>query len=199
MDEQLKNAKRLFYEKNYEEAKELFVKLNEPYEAGLSSLLLDDLKGARELFSIKKDECTASSFGLIVLDILEGKSPKQPSFFQIRSFFEIFVNLLVENKLYKYAQKIIDNYMFFTTVNPETPKFAARVLNANNFNRAVPFFVKKAKEICYYDAEIYYIEASIYMIEKKYEEALNSINECLAFAPEYYPVKRLAMEIEKTS
>jgi len=199
VDEKLNKALNLFYKKNYKDAKEIFIEINEPYEAGLCSLLLQDLKEARKFFEIKQDCCMASDFGIKILNILEDKGVKPFTYFQVRSFLEIYINLLIENNLFEWAEKIIACYGFFTNSNPEAPKFIARVLNANNYNKTVHFFAQTAKNTCYYDAEIYYIDAELYIKEKNYNEAKKCIDECLSFAPEYYPLLRLKEKLETLS
>ncbi|MDO5437844.1 MAG: hypothetical protein Q4F80_06575 [bacterium] len=197
MNEKLTSAHNLFYEKNYADAKNIFIELNQTYEAGLCSLLLRDLKEARKFFKIKEGNCPASNFGLVIIDLLEDKIPKQTQYFQVRSFLEIYINLLIENKFFDWGQKIIDNYEFFTRANLEVPKFIARVLYANNQNKAVHSFAKLAKELCFFDAEIHYIDASIYILEKEYKEAKKCIKDCLNFAPEYYPILKLQKELKE--
>ena len=196
MNEKLKQAVELFYKKDYIAAKKAFIELNETYEAGMCCLLLQDLKGARNYFEIKKEDCPASNFGLCMLNIIEDKNIPKIKYFQTRAFLEIFLNLFIENKLFDWAQKIINHYEDFTSVNIEAPKFIARVLNANNYNKTVHKLSKIAKEVCYYDAEIYYIDAKLCIAEKNYDEARKNIETCLSFAPEYYPVLMLKKEIE---
>lgn len=196
MDEKLKSAYGLFYEHDYKSAEKIFSLNGLSYEAGLCALLSTDLDSSRKYFNMKKEICPASSFGLLILDIIENKPKKQPKFFQIRSFLEIFINLFIENKFFVWAQKIIDEYRFFASINPEVPKFIARVLNANNQNKAVHFFAGVAKEVCFYDAEIHFIDASLYIKENNLKDAKKVIEECMSFAGEYYPILKLKQEIE---
>lgn len=197
MNEKLKKAQSLFYKKKYKAAYELFSEINETYSMGVCSLLLGDLPSARLFFKIKEDECIASNFGLVVLNVLEGDFNKIPTYFQVRCFLEVFLNLFIENKMYDFAQKLIDNYGFFSNTNYETPKFIARVLNANGFDNYVHFFADRAVEICMYDAEIYYINSLVYIKENNYKEAKKWIDKCTSFAPEYYPILKLREKVEK--
>lgn len=198
MDEKLKSAYSLFDKKDYMAAKKLFSEFDMTYEMGLCELLKRNLVEARKCFEIKKDDCIASDFGLLIIDIIEdSKTRKIPNYFQVRSFLEIYINFFIENNILDWAQKVIDNYQFFTQSNLETPKFIARVLHANRFYKAVHSFAKLGKEICYHDAEVHYIDACVYITEKNYEEAMNCINACLNFAPEYYPMLRLKQEVEE--
>lgn len=196
MNEKLKTAKDFFYKKDYKSAYGRFSEVNEIYAMGVCSLLMSDLENARRLFALKENECTASNFGLVVLNILENNFEKIPTYFQVRCFLEIYINFFIENNLFDYAQKLIDNYGFFTNINFETPKFIARVLNANNYNTSVHFFADRAIELCEFDAEIYYINTLVYIKEKNIKEAKKWIKKCLSFAPEYYPILKLQKEIK---
>ncbi len=196
MNDKIKSAVELFYNKDYLSAREIFVPNGLYYEAGLCSLLIQNLKDARKYFKLKENNCPASNFGLIILDIIENKPKKQPKYFQVRAFLEVYINLLIENGLFLWAQKVIDEYRFFTNSNLETPKFIARVLNANNQNKAVHYFADIAKQICYYDAEIHYIDACLYLEENNIKKAKEIIDESLRFASEYYPILRLKEKID---
>ena len=197
MDNKIKSAAQLFYNKEFISAKEIFLQSSLFYEAGLCLLLVQNLKDARKYFKLKENVCPASNFGLLILDIIENKPKKPPKYFQVRAFLEIYINLLIENGLFSWAQKVIDEYRFFTNSNLETPKFIARVLNANNQNKAVHYFADIAKQICYYDAEIHYIDATLYFEEGNIQKAKEIVNESLNFASEYYPILKLKEEIEK--
>lgn len=198
MDEKLKKAHNFFNNKNYGEAKKYFIEFDMTYETGLCFLLERNLHQARKYFEIKKNDCIASEFGLLIIDILEdSKTRKIPNYFQVRSFLEVYINFFIENNFLDWAQKIIDNYRFFTQYNFETPKFIARVLHANNFFNAVHSFAKMGKEICFGDAEVHYIDACVYIEEKNYPEAKKCIEDCLKIAPEYFPIIKLKSDLEK--
>lgn len=196
MNEKLKEAKSSFYKKDYKNAYKQFAEINDTYAMGVCSILMGDLEEAYKLFYLKENECIASSFGVVVLNVLNNNFEKIPTYFQVRCFLEIYINFFIENSLFGYAQKLIDNYGFFTNVNFETPKFIARVLNANNYNNSVHFFADRAVEVCEFDAEIYYINALVYIKEKNLKEAKKWIKKCLSFAPEYYPILKLQKEIK---
>ncbi len=196
MNDKIKSAVDFFYNKDYISAREIFVPNGLFYEAGLCSLLLSNLSDARKYFKLKEEICPASNFGLLILDIIESKPKKPPKYFQVRSFLEIYINLLIENGLFSWAQKVIDEFRFFTNSNLETPKFIARVLNANNQNKAVHYFADIAKQVCYYDAEIHYIDATLYLEEGDIKKAKEIVTESLNFAGEYYPILRLKEKLE---
>lgn len=199
MDEKLKKAYEHFYRHEYKNAKEIFTENGYLYEAGVSALLLNECDIARKYFEEKEADCKASSFALSILNLIENREFKIPTFFQTRAFLEIYINLFIETGHYDWAQKIITNSSIFQKSNFEVPKFIARVLNANNYNNAVHDFCRAGKEACFYDAEVHYIDAYVYALEKNYEKAMECINECLSFAPEYFPMLSLKKAVEKLS
>ncbi len=197
MNEKLKSAYEAFYRHKYELAKEIFIKYGYLYEAGVSALLLNETDIARAFFEKTEQDDMAASFALSILNLIENKRFKVPSFFQIRAFWEIYINFFIESGHFDWAQRVIDNYPIFQKINFEVPKFTARVLFANNFYKAVHTFCAAGKETCFYDAEVHYIDASLYIIEKNYEQAEKCIKDCLSFAPEYFPIIKLKKEVEE--
>ncbi len=196
---EIKIAYDLFYKSQFLDAEVIFARNNLTYEAGMCSLLVGDIKKAKKYFQVKSKICPASDFGLIILDIIEKKPLRDIGYFQVRSFLEVFLNLLIENSKLDWAQEIINKYDYFSKFNLETPKFIARILYASGYTKVVHSFADYAKEICRLDAEIYYIDASLYIDEENYDKAKSNIDFCTAFAPEYFPILQLRKKLlEKT-
>ncbi len=190
-------AKFCFENKRYEDAKQLFLNNNMLYEAGFSSLLAGNLNSAKLIWKEIKNPGFATSWGLIILDIIENKSyTKSPGYFQTRAFLEVYLNLFLENEYYDWADSIINAYKFFTRSNNEVPKFIARVLSSYGYFELTHEFSFIAKKICYYDPEIHYIEAETYLMEEKYKQAYECIIEGIKIAPNYYPNKKLLKMIK---
>lgn len=123
-------ARFCFENKHYEKAKEIFLNNNMLYEAGFCTLLSGNINSTKLIWNEIKDPGLAASWGLIILDIIEKKThTKKPKYFQTRAFLEVYLNLLIENELYDWADNIINAYKFFTEANGEVPKFIARVLS----------------------------------------------------------------------
>lgn len=186
-------AKELFYNGDYKEALKLFCAENLNYEAGLCALLLEDEKGAKNFWSKDKDPDIATKWGLIVLNIIHLKIKERPSFFQVRAFLEVYLNLFIENKLLSWAENLISACDIFAMANPETYKFIARALFANGYLELSHKFLNESKKLFYFDPETHFIDSQAYFLEEEYEKALKSINETLKSAGEYYP----AIEFKK--
>ena len=192
-------AKFCFENKHYDKAKEIFLNNDMLYEAGFSALLAGNLNSARLIWKEVKDPCLATGWGLIILDVIENKPfTKSPGYFQTRAFYEVYLNLFIENKLYDWADNMIDAYKFFTRSNSEVPKFIARILAFWGYSSLVHEFAEISKKICYFDPEIHFIEAEMYFAEEKYNQAYDAVKETLKVSPGYFPAAKMKEMIEKS-
>ena len=192
-------AKFCFENKHYDKAKEIFLNNDMLYEAGFSALLAGNLNSARLIWKELKDPCLATGWGLIILDVIENKPfTKSPGYFQTRAFYEVYLNLFIENKLYDWADNMIDAYKFFTRSNSEVPKFIARILAFWGYSSLVHEFAEISKKICYFDPEIHFIEAEMYLAEEKYNQAYDAVKETLKVSPGYFPAAKMKEMIEKS-
>ena len=192
-------AKFCFDNKHYDKAKEIFLNNDMLYEAGFSALLAGNLNSARLIWKEVKDPCLATGWGLIILDVIENKPfTKSPGYFQTRAFYEVYLNLFIENKLYDWADNMIDAYKFFTRSNSEVPKFIARILAFWGYSSLVHEFAEISKKICYFDPEIHFIEAEMYLAEEKYNQAYDAVKETLKVSPGYFPAAKMKEMIEKS-
>jgi len=188
MTPQINIAKNHFYNKNYTQAKEAFEKLEEYYQTGLCCLLLKDIEGAKKYWLKNCADSKASEWGLIVLDLIELKTPKvKPSFFQTRAFLEIYINLFVENNLIEWAQNLVNMCDFLHQANPESYKFIARALFANGYLNLAITFCKKTVGLFYSDPEALLIMSQCYFLLGNLGEALDCVNKVNAIVDSYYP------------
>lgn len=189
-------AKELFYNKDYSHAQQIFTSLNCPYEAGFCAFLEGDEKGAKNLWENSKNKDIATLWGLCVLDLIRLKIRRRPSFFQVRAFLEVYLNLLIENEQYAWAENIISASNFLVECNPEAYKFVARVLFANNYLDLTLRFVELSKDVFPLDPEALYIEAQTHYLKKDYKKAKDAALETLIAVPDYNPAKEFLKEIE---
>ena len=193
----LEEAKNFFYNKNYKAAKNIFLKLNMFYEIGLCSFLLNDINDAEKFWKKSCDKNSASNWGLIVLDLIKNRTPAiKPKYFQIRAYYEIFISLLIENKLFNYAQALIDSFQYLTMYNLEVPKFIARVLHSYMYDDSALNFIDISLKEDYIDIEALYIGAQIYFERNNYSKAAEYLNLILKNAPTYYPALQLKEKIK---
>lgn len=190
-------AKELFYKGDYKEALKLFIEEGLNYEAGLCELLLNNEDEAKKFWTKDKNPDIATKWGLIVLNIINLKIKERPTFFQIRAFLEVYLNLFIQNKQLKWAENLISACDILARSNPETYKFIARALFANGYMELTHKFLNESKKLFYSDPEAHFIDSQAYFIEEKYQESLKSINETLKSAKEYYPAIEFKKIIEQ--
>ena len=188
MTTQINEAKKYFYNKEFNNALEIFLQENSHYEAGLCFLLLGDEKKAKKCFEINSKNCPASAFGLCILKLIHLEIPKKkPSFFQTRAFLEIYLNLFLENNLLEWAQNLISSCDILYCSNPETYKFIARSLYSNGYFDLAITFCKKTLRQFYSDPEAFLILSQCHYLLKDLGEALDCINRVLNMVDDYYP------------
>lgn len=187
MINEIQNAKELFYQKKYKQAFEIFESNNEFYYAGLCCLLQKDLDKAKKLFEKNKDNCPACEFGLVVIDYINNKREKIPSFFQTRAFLEVYISLFIENHLEDYCESLISACDTLFNGNPEAYKFIARALFANGYFDLAITFCKKSLDLFYSDPEALLIVAQCYYLINNKTDALNYIKKLRRLIKDYYP------------
>ena len=190
-------AKELFYNGNYKSALELFSAENLYYEAGLCALLSDDEISAKTFWTKEKNPDIATSWGLIILNIINLKIKERPTFFQVRAFLEVYLNLFIQTRHLSWAENLISACDIFAKSNPETYKFIARALFANSYLELTHKFLNESKKLFYFDPEAHFIDSQAYFIEGKYDKALKSINETLNSASDYNPAIEFKKIIEQ--
>lgn len=161
-------------------------------EAGYCYIVLDKLEKAQEMFNLAKDYDVRAKWGLLLIQMIKDDIRSFPTYFQVRNFLELDLNILILYCKGNYVEKIIRYADFMAYYNPECYKFIGRVFWANNLIPAALFFLRKAKDKFYQDPELHYLLAYIfYHNEKNIEQCKKSLNTCLEILPEYAPAKSL--------
>lgn len=161
-------------------------------EAGYCYIILDKLERAQEMFNLAKDYDVRARWGLLLIQMIKEDINSFPTYFQVRNFLELDLNILILYCKGNYVEKIIRYADFMAYYNPECYKFIGRAFWANNFIPASLFFLRKAKDKFYQDPELHYLFAYIfYYNEKNIEQCKKSLNTCLEILPEYAPAKNL--------
>ena len=182
-----KKAKEYFYQKEYDKALEIFVENDNKYAAGLCCLMLKKENEAKIFWNSNKKNCPASRFGLVVLDLIELKTNKLPSFFETRAQLEIYLNLFLENNLIEWAENLISCCDFLYQANPESYKFIARALYSNGYFDLAITFCKRSLRLFYCDPEAFLILSQCYYLKGELGESLDCINKVLNMVYDYYP------------
>ena len=161
-------------------------------EAGYCYIVLDKLEKAQEMFNLAKDYDVRAKWGLLLIQMIKDDIRSFPTYFQVRNFLELDLNILILYCKGNYVEKIIRYADFMAYYNPECYKFIGRAFWANNLIPAALFFLRKAKDKFYQDPELHYLLAYIFNNnEKNIEQCKKSLNTCLEILPEYAPAKSL--------
>lgn len=192
---------------NYQKAKEelltgkiddcqqFFVKNGNMLELAYARLLCKDVEGAKKLFSAIENNDIRAHWALFMISLIEGEAQEYPSYFELRNFLEIDLNILITYYKGDYVEKIIRYADYMYTINPEVHKFIGRVLYNNGLVEQGLFFLNRAKSYFYHDPELHYLLGYIYFSQGKLDEAQKALENGLRILPEYYPTENLLKNI----
>ncbi len=170
-----------------DECQSFFEKNNCILELAYCNLLKGELEGAENLFKHLLGADPRAHWGSILCGILLNKLTPYPTYFELRNFFEIDINLLINYQRGEFVEELIRYADVFSSVNSETYKYLGRVFWANEIFSYGKFFLEQAKNYMYNDPELHILLANVYIQEGRIDRALNSVNTCLCILPEYFP------------
>lgn len=169
--------------------------LPDSVEHAYLAILNDDLDTAEAVFA--KLDSPRARWGKVLVCILKGFIKEFPTYFEIRNFLEIDLDLFLKNEKLDYVEQILGSLEILSAINQEVYKYAARVIYVNKLYSASLKYLEKSKKIYYNDAELHFLFARYYLRVNDCEEALFYINECLRLIPDYYPALQLKQKIEE--
>lgn len=172
-----------------------FKQNNYALEYGYCCLLAGYPDEAKSSFEKISNSDTRADWALKLIQFIELYVPQVPSYFQIRNFLEIDLNLLIQFGQAQFVENIINGADLLYTVNPESYKFIARVMLNNDFLDLALFYLDKAKEKFYYDPEMHFMLATCYVKKGEKLLARAEIRNCLAILPDYFPAKTLLTKL----
>ncbi|MCM1340047.1 MAG: hypothetical protein NC191_10285 [Muribaculaceae bacterium] len=193
------NVKNDFLRGKLKGCKSFFEENGYYIEAAYCCIVLDKLDKAREFFerAKAKDGDIRADWGLFLIQLIRGDISSYPTYFWIRNFLEIDINILITYCKSDYIAQIIRYADFLAYYNPECYKFFARVFWANNMMPASEFFLGRAKDKFYQDPELHYLIAYIrYYNDKNKSETKKALEACLKILPEYFPARNLLAKLD---
>lgn len=199
--ENFEEAKKLlafsyFDTTQYYEASEVYKELNFAYQYGYCSLLMGDLKEAKQAFMMAK-ESSAQQWGLCIVDFISLKVERIPTFLQIRQFLEYDICNLLKAKKLELAENLISADEFLLQINPETYKYIGKALFNNGFGSLGLKYFAKSQKIIPNDSEIYFHLAQYSVQVKSYYDARQMLRQSIDLNSTYTPAKALLEEVEK--
>lgn len=189
---QIPNEKKFFF--FYDDSSSIKIEANSIEHAYLA-ILNDELDVAVLIFS--KIDSPRALWGKILVDILKGYLTEFPTYFQIRNFFEIDLDMLLKNEKILYVEQVLGSLDILSTINQEIFKYTARVMYVNRLYSAALKYMNKSKKIYYNDAELHFMLAKYYLHVNDYEQALFYTEECLKLIPDYYPAHLMKQQIDE--
>lgn len=196
MDLNYKNAKQKLLTDLDKDCQQFFIKNGYMLENAYCELLFDNINKAKILFDAIKDYDIRAHWASFMISMINSDIREYPSYFEIRNFLEIDLNILLHYFKGDYVQSIIGYSDFLFTINPEVHKFIGRVFYNNDYPEQCMFFLDKAKNYFYHDPELHYLLAYIYYKNGDYKRAEKALNECVYILPGYFPAVNLMEKLK---
>src|SRR5574344_1946533 len=182
-------AKTEFLSGNFVSSKDFFIQNGYILESGYCELLSQNLDEAVSVFNKIRFSDLRADWALKIIQFIKNEVEEVPSYFQIRNFLEIDLNLFINAQLKEYVESVINGADLFFSVNPESYKFIARVMVNNGYYGIAFYYLKKAKENFYNDPELHLMLAGCFLRAGEASLAKKSANNCLLIMPNYFPAK----------
>ena len=180
-----------------DECQSFFEKNNCILELAYCKLIKNLLTESEILFKQIENTDPRAKWGKKLTGILLEKPTPYPTYFEIRNFLEIDLNLLINYQKGEYVEELIKYADIFSSVNPETYKYLGRVFWNNELYSYGKFFLEQAKNYLYTDPELHVLLANLHLAEGHEDKAIKSVNTCLEFLPHYYPAIALKRKLMK--
>ena len=195
MAEKYQQVKQDFLSGRLKGCRAYFESNNYPVEAGYCCMVLDDFKKAKILFEKAKTCDMRGHWGLMLLQMLDEKISMTPTYFEIRNFLEIDLDIFITYCKGDIVQQIIKYSDFMAFYNLECYKFIGRAFWSHNFLPAAMFFLNKARDKLYNDPELHYLLAYICYTNNDISGSKKEIETCLNILPQYAPAITLRDKI----
>lgn len=194
MNADYENAKTRFLNGDY--SVDVFFKQNNYLlEYAYCKLLSGDINMSATEFSKIKNTDFRANWAIKLVNFIQNSISEMPTYFQIRNFLEIDLNLLLQANQPQFVENIINGADLFYSVNQESYKFISRVMLNNDFTDVALFYLQKAKDKFYCDPEMHLMLANCYLLKGETSQAKSAVYNCLAILPEYFPAKKLLAKI----
>ena len=175
--------------------RKFFLKKGYLLEYAYCEFLDDNLEVAKEIFSSLREKDIRAHWAYFLINLIEGDLCEYPTYFELRNFLEIDLNILINYCKGDYVEKIVKYANFMSSINPETYKFIGRVFYNNNLIVQAMYFLNLAKNYFYNDPELHYLIAFIYYNEGNLPDCRKALNTCLYILPEYFPAVDLLKKL----
>lgn len=187
-------AYAFFLKGEYKRAAVFYKKAEMLYQQGYCLLMSGDNASAKKIWS-KLDKSSALSWGLCLVDYVEQKVSKIPTYLQIRNYLEKDLSNLLKAGQKELAQNLISCSETLVNINPESYKIIAKALFNQGYKDASVEYWAKSQEITNQDPEIYFYLAKYCFEKNAVLEAKAMLNNALDINELYLPAKKMLDEI----
>lgn len=195
MAKKYQQVKQDFLSGRLKGCREYFETNNYPIEAGYCYMVLDNFSKAKEQFKKGEIDNIRGHWGLFLLQMIDEKISSAPTYFEIRNFLEIDLDIFITYCKGDIVQQIIKYSDFMAFYNLECYKFIGRSFWAHNIMKPAMYFLEKAKDNLYKDPELHYLLAYIYYTYNDMKNCKKEIDICLDILPQYAPALMLSQKI----
>ena len=192
-----KDAKNKLLTADIDGCQQFFARNGYKLEEAYVCIYEDKLQEAEIIFRQIKEQDIRAHWALIMLAFINGEVEDVPSYFEIRNFFEIDLDILINWYKGDYVEKIVRYADYLFTINPEVHKFIGRVFWNNELKEQALFFLNRAKNYFYHDPELHFLIAQTYLEDKNIAGTINALNDCLNILPDYFPAQNLLNKLKK--
>ncbi len=197
MDLNYETAKKKLLTNKDKDCQRFFVENGYILENAYYELLSENLEKAKNLFRAIKNNDIRAHWADFMISLIEENIKEYPSYFELRNFLEIDLNILLTYFKGNYVEKIIRYCDFLFTINPEVHKYIGRVFYNNGYFEQGMFFLDRAKNYFYHDPELHYLLAYIYYNNNDFAQAQKAVDNCLGILPKYFPAENLLKQIQE--
>ena len=177
------------------DCQQFFIKNSLVLETAYYELLNNKPVNARKLFLQISDMDIRAHWGAFISAMVTGKIDEYPSYFELRNFFEIDLNLFLQRYLGNYVENIVKYLDWLCTINPEVHKFTGRVFLKNGYTEYGLFYLNRAQDYFFQDPELHYLLAEYFVSVNDLDNANISLKNCLKILPEYFPAINLQKKL----
>lgn len=164
-------------------------------ELGYCELLKGNLENSKKLFANISNYNPRAHWALRMIQFIEGYVTFLPTYFEIRNFLELDIDLLLKANKIEWVENIINGDDLFYSVNSESYKFIARVLMYDDYPEIAKIYLDKGINNSYGDPELHIILADYWLYKKDREKAIKTLKSCARILPDYYPAKKKLIEL----
>lgn len=197
MDLNYETTKKKLLTNKDKDCQRFFVENGYILENAYYELLSENLEKAKNLFRAIKNNDIRAHWADFMISLIEENIKEYPSYFELRNFLEIDLNILLTYFKGNYVEKIIRYCDFLFTINPEVHKYIGRVFYNNGYFEQGMFFLDRAKNYFYHDPELHYLLAYIYYNNNDFAQAKKALDDCLSILPKYFPAENLLKQIQE--